>query len=67
MNENDFDKSYADALVGLNPNSIANQKLNSFIENIPEEERKELFLAIGQASQWLLEYYRNKGNEQDNL
>ena len=67
MSEAEFDKSYSDALVGLNPNSIANQKLNAFIENIPVEQRKAFFRAVGQTSPLLLEYYRNKGNEHDNL
>ena len=59
MNE-DFEKSYADALVGLNPNSISNQRLSALIDSIPEETRNELFHAAGEASEWLLEYYRNK-------
>ena len=59
MNE-DFEKSYADALVGLNPNSISNQRLNALIDSIPAETRNELFHAAGEASEWLLEYYRNK-------
>ena len=60
MNEADLDKSYGDDLVGLNPNSISNQRLSAFIDSIPEETRKELFWAAGEASKWALEYYRNK-------
>lgn len=58
--DEDIDKSYGDALVGLNPNSTANQKLSAIIDNIPEETRNELFHAAGEASKRFLEYYRNK-------